>query len=378
MHSLEQKLREELIQRKTAGLLRELPHNKDLIDFCSNDYLSWARDESLKTSVLRNFQNNQFHIGASGSRLISGNSSFAEELEQKIASFHRADAALIFNSGYDANVGFFSAVPKRGDTVLYDELIHASIRDGIRLGLAKSFSFRHNDVDDLKKKISKSEGGVFVVVESVYSMDGDAAPLIELSQMVQEHGIHLIVDEAHSAGVDGLNGEGKVVELGIEKKVFARLITYGKAFGAHGAAVLGSIVLKEYMINFCRSFIYTTFCSDFSLVAIDGVYQRKQEIAQRSKMVHELKHYFLQHLESKKLKSEFIASESLIQSFLVGNNGRCRELEKQMKERGFAVKAILSPTVPAGTERVRISLHYHNTPEQIDELCEILSHFLNN
>jgi len=375
MRDLEKKLQDDLEQRKSAGLLRELPNNKDLIDFCSNDYLGFARDEELKKTILDTFQKKYFNVGSSGSRLISGNSSFAEDLEKKIAAFHHSEAALIFNSGYDANVGFFSAVPKRGDTVLYDELIHASIRDGIRLGLAKSFSFKHNDVADLKNKISKAEGNIFVAIESVYSMDGDAAPLTELSKIA---GIYLIVDEAHSAGVSGPNGEGKVVEEEIEKNVFARLITYGKAFGAHGAAVLGSSVLKEYLINYSRSFIYTTFCSDFNLVAIDAVYERKKEMAQRIKKVHELKKYFLEQVELRKLKTDFIVSDSLIQSYLVKDNMKCKQLESFMKQKGFAVKAILSPTIPIGTERLRISLHYHNAPVQIDELCKILSEFCNN
>lgn len=375
MQSLEKKLQDDLLQRESAGLLRTLPHNKEEIDFCSNDYLGFARDENLKKSILNTFQKNTFHVGSSGSRLISGNSFFAEELEKKIAAFHHSEAALIFNSGYDANVGFFSAVPKRGDTVLYDELIHASIRDGIRLGLAKSFSFKHNDVADLKNKIAKAKGNVFVAVESIYSMDGDDSPLNEISKIKD---VYLIVDEAHSAGVYGPNGEGKVVEEGIQKNVFARLVTYGKAFGAHGAAILGSSVLKEYLINYSRSFIYTTFCSDFNIVAIDAVYERKSEMAQRIKKVQELKKYFLEQIEIQNLKADFIKSDSLIQSYLVRDNKKCRQLENHMKERGYAVKAILSPTVPAGTERLRISIHHHNTTDEINTLCEILKEFFIN
>ncbi len=372
MQSLEKKLQEDLLQRKSEGLLRTLPHNKEAVDFCSNDYLGWAREEELKKSILNTFQEKSFHVGATGSRLISGNSVFAEELEKTIAAYHHSEAALLFNSGYDANVGFFSAVPKRGDTVLYDELIHASIRDGIRLGWAKSLSFKHNDIADLESKIAKAEGNIFVAVESVYSMDGDAAPLTALSKI---EGIYLIVDEAHSAGVFATHGEGKVVEEGIEKNVFARLVTYGKAFGAHGAAVLGSAVLKEYLINYSRSFIYTTFCSDFNLVAIDAVYKRKEEMAVRIKKVQELKKYFLQQIEASGIKQKFISSDSLIQSFLVGNNSKCKHLELLMRDKGFSVKAILNPTVPAGTERLRISLHYHNTPDEVNLLCEILAGF---
>ena len=370
MQSLEDRLRIDLLQREASGLLRELPDNRALIDFCSNDYLGFARDEHLKKIILQNFHNKQFHIGASGSRLISGNSTFAEKLEKKIAIFHHAESALLFNSGYDANVGFFSCVPKRGDTVLYDDLVHASIRDGIRQGLAKSFSVAHNNIEDLKRKMSLAEGNVFVAVEAVYSMDGDAAPLKELAKI---NGIHLVVDEAHSAGLCGTNGEGKVVEEGLEERVFARLITYGKAFGVHGAAVIGSDVLIRYLINYARSFIYSTFSSDFNLVAIAAVYDSVEEMRKRRARAFQLKTYFTKRIEEKELKSSFIQSDSLIQSFVVGENHGCKNLEKILKQRGFAVKAIVSPTVPKGAERLRISLHSSNSELEIDELCEIIA-----
>jgi 8-amino-7-oxononanoate synthase len=367
--SVNKKLQEILQQRKEKDLLRSLSFNRDLIDFSSNDYLGFARDEEHKKRISQRFSQQQFHVGSTGSRLISGNSEFAEELESKIAKFHKAEAALIFNSGYDANVGFFSSVPKKGDTVIYDELIHASIRDGIRLGLAKSFSFKHNDVEDLKKKISKAEGDVFVVVEAVYSMDGDQSPLKEICEL----NVNVVVDEAHSAGVFGEKGEGLVCALQLENKVFARLITYGKAFGSHGAAMIGSSVLREYLVNFARSFIYTTYGSDFNLLAIDEVYQELQHSSERIKAANELREYFLERVRALKLSSHFIPSASLIHCFLVKGNSACKNLENTFKNRGISVKAILSPTIPEGLERLRISLHCHNSKSQLDELLDILS-----
>ncbi len=359
-------LKDKLLKREAEGLLRKLSLNDNLIDFCSNDYLGWSRDENLKKKVLSRFSESQYRLGSSGSRLISGNTLFIEELEQKIASYHKAESALIFNSGYDANVGFFSCVPAKGDTVIYDELIHASIRDGIRLGLAKSYSFVHNDLEDLKKKIKLAQGNVFVAVEAVYSMDGDEAPLKELCDL----GVNLIVDEAHSMGVYSEYGEGLVVKFGLENKVYARLVTYGKAFGAHGAAVLGSSVLRNYLVNFARSFIYTTAGSEFHLLTIDEIYNQKEELRKRISKVHELNNYFLKGV--KEIENKFILSSSLIHCLVVGNNNACMKIESVLRSQKFAVKAILSPTVPKNKERIRLSIHYHNDFSEIKDLLEVL------
>src|SRR5690606_6123052 len=164
--------------------------------------------------------------GSTGSRLISGNYAIAEEAEKEISAFHGAESGLLFNSGYDANLGILSCVPRRGDTILYDSLSHASIRDGIRLGPAKSFSFRHNDLHDLERKMKNATGNVFVVTESVFSMDGDQAPLGEMSLLCDKNSAMLIVDEAHATGVVGDRGEGLVQKLGLEKKCFARVHTF--------------------------------------------------------------------------------------------------------------------------------------------------------
>src|SRR5207249_2240995 len=156
----------------------------------------------------------------------------------------------IFNSGYDANTGLLSCVPLRGDTIIYDYLSHASIRDGIRLSLALSFSFRHNDLEDLEKKLKMASGNIFVVTESVFSMDGDKAPLQQLINLCQQYHANVIVDEAHATGVIGNKGEGLVQALGLQKKCFARVHTFGKACGVHGAIILGTGILRHYLINF--------------------------------------------------------------------------------------------------------------------------------
>ncbi|NDF60202.1 MAG: pyridoxal phosphate-dependent aminotransferase family protein, partial [Crocinitomicaceae bacterium] len=238
-----------LTKRNEMGSQRSLSLFSDHIDFYSNDYLGLSK---LSLNELPS------SYGSTGSRLLSGNSIEAIETETYISDFFGSEKALIFNSGYDANVGFFSSVPQKGEYILYDEYIHASIRDGIRLSNATSFSFKHNQIDDLEKKIKNLKETLFVVVESIYSMHGDFAPLEELFQLSEKYQIKIIIDEAHSVGICGINGKGLSFKHRTNPALFARIITFSKAYGAVGGAVLGKNKLIEFLINFSRSFIYTT------------------------------------------------------------------------------------------------------------------------
>lgn len=260
-------LQHKLFQRQAANALRQLPVYGNRLDFASNDYLGFAQNATLFDAVhdflnSRNIKTN----GATGSRLISGNHSLYTETEAAIAQFHQAESALIFNSGYDANVGFFSAVPQRGDVILYDELCHASIRDGLQMSKAKSYKFNHNDSEDLQRHLEKwnskrtaeNHFEIYVALETVYSMDGDTPPLEEIVQLCEQYNAYLVVDEAHALGVMGEHGEGIVQYLNLQTRIFARIVTFGKGLGCHGAAILGSQELHTYLVNFARSFIYTT------------------------------------------------------------------------------------------------------------------------
>jgi len=268
-------LNERLARRAESNALRSLHETRDLVDFTSNDYLGFARSSNLREMVDAALRDRpDLPLGSTGSRLLSGHTQLHAEIEEEVATFHRAESSLIFNSGYDANIGLFSSVPQRSDTVLYDQLVHASVRDGLRLGLAKAYSFRHNDLAHLETRLRRAVGTCFVAVESVYSMDGDCAPLREIVELVQHYDAYLIVDEAHATGVFGTEGRGRVVENSLQDMVFARLHTFGKALGVHGAAVVGSRTLKNYLINFARSFIYTTSLTPHSLVAIRCAYQQ--------------------------------------------------------------------------------------------------------
>ena len=274
------KIQAKLKGRLQNNSLRELPISSDRIDFSSNDYLGFATSESIfnKTHQLlldRNIQQN----GATGSRLLSGNHELYREVEAQLCKFHNSEAALLFNSGYDANIGFFSTVPQRGDVILYDEFIHASIRDGIGMGHAKSYKFKHNNLTDLQeriqkvKQVNKTYQEIYVVTESVFSMDGDSPDLKALVALCKKEEVYLVIDEAHALGVFGQNGQGLLHELNLENEVFARTYTFGKALGCHGAVVVGSETLKKYLVNFSRSLIYTTGLSPHAVATIKIAYE---------------------------------------------------------------------------------------------------------
>jgi 8-amino-7-oxononanoate synthase len=359
-----------LAERKSLGLYRTLKPESSLIDFSSNDYLGFARSPELKAKIDKEVNSLPHYLnGSTGSRLLSGNLTYTEELERQIANFHNAKAGLIFNSGYDANVGLFSSLPQKGDTIICDELIHASIIDGARLSYANRFSFKHNDPESLEAKLKQAAGNCYVVIESVYSMDGDTPPLQEILNLTNQYNASLIVDEAHSVG---LYKKGLVCELGLEYKIFARIITFGKALGCHGAIVLGSDDLRKYLINFARSFIYTTAASVHQIASIKMAYEMLDEA---DELITGLKnHIDFFNLNVRPPVQPIIPSTSAIHCLPVYGNHNARTVAAQVQNAGLDVRAILSPTVAVGNERLRICLHAFNTTEEM----ELLIHALNN
>lgn len=363
--SFNQSLSEKLKKREAQGLLRSLKTYDGLIDFFSNDYLGFSK---------KNFNfianDDSSSNGSTGSRLISGNSAFVESLEKEISNFLDAEAGLIFNSGYDANLGLFSCIADKEDTIIYDEYIHASVRDGIRLGKANAFSFKHNDCDDLLKKINHASGKIIVAVESAYSMDGDIAPLNQMVSICEKHNASLIVDEAHSIGIHGKNGQGLVHELGLQESIFARVSTFGKALGSHGAIVLGSDELRNYLINFARSFIYSTALPFHSLKIIQKAFEElKNSQQEKEQLFKNISHFHSLFNDVKGISK----NQHPIQSLMVVGNENTVALANKIVDCGFAVKAILSPTVPKETERIRINVHAYNTFEEINALFAIIS-----
>lgn len=375
MSEVIKKLQLKLAERTAQGNLRELRTTAGLTDFCSNDYLGLARSEKLRALIQATEQQySHFPLGATGSRLLSGNNILFEELEKTIAAYHQAEAALLFNSGYAANVGLLSALPQRGDTVFYDEASHASMKDGLRLSFAKSYSFRHNNVQDLQQKLRLTTGQALVVVESVYSMEGDQAPLQELVQLCCEANAALIVDEAHAVGLYGKKGEGLTVALGLEDQVFAQVITYGKAMGAHGAAVIGPQVLRDFLINYSRAFIYTTGLPTHTLVALKCAYGLLPELEKERQQVKML----ASHLSEQLNKINGIRCsppESAILSVFMeeGSTAKLRELASFVQQEKFDVRPVLSPTVPKGQERLRVIVHAYNTLQEIEGLARAIA-----
>lgn len=370
-----------LAEREQSGLLKKLSLISPRIDFCSNDYLGFSKlgllEEKVQTSLDKSDSqpNKIMTFGATGSRLVSGNSLIMDEAEKQIAFFHHAQSALIFNSGYDANVGLLSSVAQKTDLILFDELVHGSIFDGIRLSRATHYKFSHNDVDALEELILRHHqnfDNIYVVVESVYAQTGDSAPLIELTEICQDlKNIFLIVDEAHAIGVFGNQGRGLCNALAIEKKCFARIYTFGKAMGCHGAVIVGSDILRNYLINFSRSFIYTTALPNYSIEAIKHAYQLLIETNQKEALQKNIAYFYTKAQTIKNC----IRNQSAIQLFKVENNEQVDKLNRAMTERGIHARMMKSPMVKPGYESLRFSIHSFNTTKEIDELMDVLHNF---
>ena len=375
MQNFPSSLSKKLDKRLEDNALRKLGSQSSLIDFASNDYLGFAKSEVLfeKTHELL-LERGISSSGATGSRLLSGNHSLYTEAEDLLCKFHQSESALIFNSGYDANLGFFGSVPQRGEIVLYDELCHASIRDGLLLSNAKAIKFTHNDCEHLQELIERFSGNtIYIVTETVFSMDGDCPPIEQIVEIAEKNNSYLVVDEAHALGVMGEKGQGLLQSLNLHNRVFARIVTFGKALGCHGAAVLGNSQLTNYLVNFARSFIYTTGLSPHSVATIMvGYHQLENDLESLGKLRSNIIH-FNQQKKLLGLTPLFVRSYSSIQCAIVQGTENVKNLAALFQEDGFDVKAILSPTVPAGQERLRFCIHSFNTKQQIDEILNLLA-----
>jgi 8-amino-7-oxononanoate synthase len=407
-------LDKKLNERKEQHAFRKLRLPDGATDLCSNDYLGIATgglietawkggeqnhsvgrkgdrgegDSSAKTGDMRPGaktgdmrpgsmrqapEHRHLPHGSAGSRLLAGNYPLIEETEAFIAAFHEAETGLIFNSGYDANLGLLSSIPQRGDTILYDQLCHASIRDGIRLSFAHSFSFAHNDVAILEQRLrgargEEARGNVFVVTESVFSMDGDQAPLAEIAALCRRYKAQLIVDEAHATGWVGAKGEGLVQALGLQNECLARVHTFGKAVGCHGAIVLGSRTLRDFLINFSRSLIYTTALPAASIWAIRvayGIFPGMDKERDHLQML-------IDRFQQAPIAFSKLTSRTPIQVVIVPGNEAAKALAARLQAARLDVRPILYPTVPRGSERLRIVLHSFNMREEVDRLIGVL------
>lgn len=370
MDEFRRQLQMRLETREQEGLLRTLKYTSALVDFTSNDYLGLARSQELFAQIhhtLDSFKNKS--NGATGSRLLAGNTEYYESVEAKLAAIFKAEASLILNSGYTANIAVLSSLPQRNDTILYDELAHACIKDGARLSLAKRFSFRHNDLDDLESKLKRAEGTIYIAIESVYSMDGDQCPLHALVALAEKYNAFVILDEAHSTGVYGERGSGLAVSENLHNRIAVRVYTFGKAMGIHGACIAGSSELRKYMINFARPFIYTTAMPLHSVVAIECAFNYLQENIYLQQQLKDNIHAYLNAAQDLSNKT---VSHSSIQTAIFPGNEHSKKVATELQQKGFDVRPILSPTVPKGFERLRICLHTFNTAHEIETLADAL------
>ena len=384
MNDLPDKLQRKLDDRNASNALRKLGTQNGLVDFSSNDYLGFSKSEAL-------FEATHHYLTRKPVR---------PKLELQDLDYYREiiHCMLFWRQCFPNSMivrmhwssipammpiwGSFPVVPQRGDLIFYDEYSHASIRDGITMSNAKSYKFKHNDLDALKTLVlrhsefpSKSKQTTYIVTESVFSMDGDTPDLKAFADFCTRNNYHLIVDEAHAIGVFGEKGNGLVQELKMEQRPFARIATFGKAMGCHGAAILGSSSLKQYLINFSRSFIYTTALSPHALATIKSSYSELLKTSKIEKL-HQNISFFKTEVQRLQLARLFINSNSSIHCCVVSGNETIKEIAKKLKTNGFDVKPILSPTVPKGQERLRFCLHSYNSEKEISEVLTLLSTFV--
>jgi 8-amino-7-oxononanoate synthase len=369
-----------LTQRKADGLLRVLKpadlrrdgkiyfDGAELFDFSSNDYLALSDHPRLKEASKKAVES--LGASASASRLLSGDLKIHHQLEDRVAEFKGRESALVFNSGYQANVGIVSALYDKGDAVFCDRLSHASIIDAVRLSGAKLFRFGHNDLEHLESLLKK-EGDKFtnrlIVTETVFSMDGDKSPLKELVNIKDKHSCFLMVDEAHATGIFGPNGAGVVEEEGLSDRIELIMGTFSKALGSFGAYLACSEKIKQYLINSCRSFIYSTALPPAVIAAnIEAINIVKDEPSRRRTLLANAD-FFRTRLCGEGFD---VPGSSQIVPLIVGDCGRAARLSGKLQQNGFWVLPIRPPTVPQGQARLRFSLTYHHPNQLLEKLAD--------
>lgn len=343
------------------------------INLCSNDYLGLAIDPRLKQAVMEAVARSSA-VGSTGSRLLSGNSRAWEELESAFADFAGTGAALYFGSGYAANIGLLSSLLKPGDVVFSDALNHASLIDGIRLSGAKKVIYPHRDLRFLEKALREHAGlagSKVIVTESLFSMEGDIAPLAELLDLARKYCAELVIDEAHATGVCGPHGRGIAAELGIERQMLAIVHTCGKALASAGAFVCGGQTLKNYLVNRARTFIFSTAMPPYLAGQIQAALNLAREADGDRNRLREIATALRRGLAAAGMNCG--ASAAHIVPLILGTNEMAVYMASELQRGGFAVKAIRPPTVPPGTARIRISLTSKITMEDVRRLVAATS-----
>lgn len=362
------------------------------VDFSSNDYLGLANHPQIKAAVI-NYLNSGGTVGSGGARLLTGNKKEHQELEEFAADYFNKEACLFFSSGFMANYAIFTTLPQRKDFIIYDELIHASVRDGIQASLAKSIKFSHNDLASLKEKIEKAQSlnveTIWLAIESVYSMDGDIANISGIIELIKSYkNIYLVIDEAHAVGIFGKDGKGFSYDLDYENLIV--LHTCGKALGVSGALVCATKSIIEYLINKSRPFIFTTAESPIIAVAVkEALIISQEESWRREKLLGLIDYVSGAHSKLLMLGAGGIAippydddhiltlnahqNKTQIIPIIIESSQKALDVAAFLQAEGFDVRAIRPPTVPSA--RLRVSLNANHTKEEVDQLFAHLSHF---
>ena len=374
------RIRDRIDQVRRLGLHRQLRHHEGgegmqvcigdrcLVNFSSNDYLGLAQEPELSRAAIAAVS--EWGTGSGASRLVTGSLDLHQHLETEIARWKRTDSALVFNSGYQANIGVLAGLTKAGDRLFFDSLSHASIRDGVSLSRARSHEFRHNNVDDLQALLIEhpSRGLRAIVTESVFSMDGDLAPLRELLALAEAHDCLLVVDEAHGVGVFGRDGAGLCDREDLRSDRLVQVGTCGKALGSFGAYVAATADVIDLLRNRARSFIYTTALPPAAIAATHAAICHLQNHPERQQQLDLNREYLAKALG--------IELPSQICPLILGDSATALAASADLQAAGFWLQAIRPPTVPQGSARLRLSLSALHTADQIDRLCEVLQPWL--
>ncbi|MGN6277486.1 MAG: 8-amino-7-oxononanoate synthase [Sphingomonas sp.] len=364
MHRLDA-LHDDLAKLAEKGRLRGLAPRQGL-DFASNDYLALAGSPRLAAAITRAIEAG-VPIGSGGSRLLRGNHEAHETLEAEAARFFGTEATLSFSTGFAANACFFATVPQCGDLIVYDGLSHASVHEGLRLARAEHRPFTHNDAqaaDDAIAawRVGGGAGTPWIAIESLYSMDGDRAPLADLAAVAARHDAMLVIDEAHATGVFGKGGRGLAADLPAENRI--TLHTCGKALGCEGALIACPQIVRDFLVNRGRAFIFSTASSPLMAAAVREALAILADEPERRARLHAL----VAHAERVLASSGVAQTGSQILPLVIGEDTRTMAVAARLQAAGFDVRGIRPPTVPAGTARLRLSLTLNVTEADVDAL----------
>ena len=356
-------------------LKKESIINTDIINLSSNDYLGIAQSEDL----LKEFysKNKNLTFSSSSSRLLDGNHKFYDKIETQLKNLYQSESALFFNSGYHLNIGVLPSLTSKNDLILADKLVHASIIEAIKLAPAKTIRYKHLDYSQLENILKKSQNtyeNIFIVSESIFSMDGDKTDIQKLVDLKNRYGAYLYLDEAHAVGIVGEQGLGLSEETALIPEIDFLVGTMGKAIASVGAYLICKSSIKAYLVNNCKSLIYTTSLPPINIAWSSFIIDKIIKMTVQRNSVKEKARYLKNKLKESNIDA---LGETHILAILVGENDKCLKLSNYLQKNNIKVQAIRPPTVPKNTARIRISLHANLSFDELDKLAQIIIDYAN-